>query len=127
MTFPPSDSSGQEYELLLADLARNGYPLLEVYELKKTLEKGERYNAAIPILTKWLPIVHDMRKKEAIVRALSVPWAKSATPTLLEEFTKLHSDDGGMTSHLKWAIGSAIEMLADQRIIEQVLSIVADR
>jgi hypothetical protein len=35
------------------------------------------------VLLKWLPVVSNPHIKESIVRALSVPFAKSAAPVLV--------------------------------------------
>lgn len=81
------------------------------------------YASAIPILVDWLPKVNDPGAKESIVRTLSVPWAGShAARVLLDEFHKAPQE----WAMLKWAIGNAMEVIADSPVAAEILSIVKD-
>lgn len=83
------------------------------------------YRSAIPILLRWLPRISDRGAKEGIVRALSVKWAKPmAAPALIEEFRRasLESEYG-----LKWAIGSALEVVADDSVFSELVILAGDK
>lgn len=81
------------------------------------------YASAIPILVRWLPRVEDASAKESIVRTLSVPWARGiATRAVLDEFHRAPQEWEG----LRWAIGNAMEVLADDGVAPEILTIVAD-
>jgi hypothetical protein len=76
----------------------------------------------IPILLRWLPLIENPDVKEAIVRALSVPWAKGvAARPLIEEFRKAQN------WLLKWAIGNALSVVADKSVFDEVVELVRDK
>jgi hypothetical protein len=80
---------------------------------------------AIPILLQWLPRVTHVGVKEVIVRAVTVKWAKPvAAPILIQEF--LRADDSDM-SGLKWAIGNALEVVADDSVYDSLVDIIQDK
>ncbi|MDE2205937.1 MAG: HEAT repeat domain-containing protein, partial [Armatimonadetes bacterium] len=85
---------------------------------------GIRYDAAIPILLKWLPLFPELNIRRSILSALSVPWARTAViqPLIREFLTWPNNDDG-----YKWSVGNAIELVADQSAFEQLLAIAGDR
>ena len=81
------------------------------------------YELAIPILVHWLPRVTDPSAKESIVRTLSVPWGGSlATRALLDEFYRARRE----WVSLKWAIGNAMEVVADPAVAKEIVSIVVE-
>ncbi|MHB8188579.1 MAG: HEAT repeat domain-containing protein [Dermatophilaceae bacterium] len=96
---------------LLADLASTGFDVASVSELRTS---GTPYPKAVPVLLKWLPKVETASDKEEIVRALSVPWARSeALGPLIEEFKAVPHSSSPEGDLLRWAIGNAIEVLWD--------------
>ncbi len=79
----------------------------------------------IPILLHWLPLVENKDVKEDIVRALSIPWAKPiAAPVLIKEFRKLRNFE---FQGLKWAIGNALAVVADDTVFTDIVDLVSDR
>lgn len=76
---------------LLAELAAAGFDVQSVSELH---QKRFKYDSAVPILLKWLPLMSNVREKESIVRALSIPFAQQAAPLLVEEFRRVDPDHG---------------------------------
>ncbi len=70
----------------------------------------------------WLPKVDNQDVKEAIIRALSVPWAKGtkAVGLLLDEF-------GKGDPLLRWAVGNALSVVADDSVFEDIVHLVTDR
>jgi len=104
---------------VLAELAEHGIHFPDIHELRT---RGGRYTAAVPILTKWLPLVVNWDAKESIVRALSVPFAKSAASALIQEFRNAPAEQ----MLFKWAIGNALSIVADDSVFEDVASLVRD-
>lgn len=79
------------------------------------------YQTALPILLKWLPHITNQRLKEDVVRVLSVAWAKpQAAPALVVEFEKA---DATSTLGLKWAIGNALAVVADDQVFEKIVAL----
>ena len=106
---------------VLDELRQAGFDVASLDELR---DSGVAYRAAIPVLLKWLPLISDPEVKESIVRTLSVPWAKptAALPLIAEFLTACQKDSG-----LKWAIGNALAVVADQSLFEQLCELVRDR
>lgn len=82
------------------------------------------YRTAIPILVEWLPRVANPDVKQDIVRALSVKWARHAAPLLLAEFERADDPKG---TGLRWAIGSALEVLSNDEIADGMIKLATDR
>lgn len=80
------------------------------------------YPSAVPILLEWLPRLEQVNVREDIVRTLSVPWARPlAAPAMVEEFRREPSTDG-----LRWAVGNALSIIADDSVFEGVAQIASD-
>lgn len=105
---------------VMAELAERGFHFSSPTELR---ERGGRYTDAVPVLLKWLPVVSNPYAKESLVRALSVPFAKSAAPVLVEEFRRASAAQSG----LKWAIGNALSVVADETVFDDVAELVRDQ
>ena len=75
--------SAQAEPTLEGDLAAVGVHVESVYDLVNT---AARYDAAVPVLIKWLPIATGFNEKEGVARALAVPWASEAFPALMAEY-----------------------------------------
>ena len=74
-------------------------------------------------MVQWLPKVEDLNLKTVLVRALSVKWAKPvAAPALIDEFYRAPSGSG-----LKWAIGNALSVVADDQVFDKVVHLVRDK
>lgn len=100
---------------LLSDLAEVGFDVDYVGELVK---RRVRYEAAIPVLIRWLPVIGDRSVKEDVIRTLSVPWARpDALKPLIEEFKKLPPEE---EIGLRWVVGNALEITADDSVFEEV-------
>jgi hypothetical protein len=111
------DAHAEEFAHLsapvLSELAAAGFDFSSIDDLKRS---GMRYQMAIPILIKWLPLLQNRGLKESIVRALSVPWAKPAAALpLIAEFK--NADWYGNDS-LKWAIGNGLSIVADDTVFD---------
>lgn len=110
---------------VLEELRGVGYGIDSLDDLRHS---GIRYEAAIPILVRWLPRVNSTDAKEGIVRALSVPWAKGiAGPILIDEFMRTSSDDSAAAHALRWSIGNALEVIADKALLDSLVKIAANK
>ena len=106
---------------VLRDLAQAG---VHVDRISADQLIEQDYKTAIPILLRWLPRVDNLRIKEAIVRSLSVPWAKpTAAPALVDAFRQAPDDPPG----LKWAIGNALSIVADDSVFQDIVALVRDK
>jgi HEAT repeat protein len=110
---------------LLGELAEAGFPVGSLTELRTS---GQRYRAAVPVLLRWLPLVSDRNLKEDLVRALSVPWARPvAARPLLDEFDRVEMSDDPTGTGLRWAIGNALSIVADDSVFDELVRIVENR
>lgn len=83
----------------------------------------------MPILLRWLdraeetPVAERARFREGLVRALSVKEARGvAGPALIREFYRPGAEGG-----YRWVVGSALEVVADAGIFEDLAELVGDR
>ncbi len=105
---------------ILPELSQVG---LDVESIGNLYTKRFDYQRAIPILLRWLPRVTNLDVKEDIVRALSVPWARSteAPELLVEEFRRAED-----IISLKWAIGNALSVVADDKVLTEIVELIKD-
>ncbi|CAM2007143.1 HEAT repeat domain-containing protein [Acanthopleuribacter pedis] len=119
------ENSRQKYNStqkgIIEELHQLGYSIQYVGELSTT---GKKYIDAIPILTKWLPIVTYKPLKHDILSLLSVSWAKSAFNVLIQEF-KSTTDE--YDKRYRWAVGNALASMASKNHYLELASIVRDR
>jgi len=106
---------------IMEELQQAGFPFESLDELRRS---GIVYKAAVPILLKWLSLISDVGVQESIVRALSVPWAK---PKAAVPLIALFLDASTGSSGLKWAVGNALEVVADESVFDQLCELARDR
>ncbi len=112
----------RQSEPIVSDLAAIGFVYSSIDDLRRS---GLRYEKAVPVLVKWLLLVTNQALKESIVRALSVPWARPvATLPLITEF---RGAKGLNSDSLKWAIGNALSIVADDSVFHEIAELVADK
>jgi HEAT repeat protein len=107
---------------LLIDLAAAGINVTSLEEIRRG---GNRYSAALPVLLRWLPRIDNYFVKESIVRCLTGPWAagdQTAT-SLIKEFDHAPISE----FNFRWAVGNAVEVIADASVVGDLLRISADR
>jgi HEAT repeat protein len=88
------------------------------------------YRAAIPVLLEWLeradiemPPAERPKFREALVRSLAVKEARGvAAPALLREFGRSDA-----SFDYRWAVGSALEVVADDVVFDDVVELARDR
>jgi hypothetical protein len=106
---------------VMAELRSAGYSEETVDELRRS---GKKYESAISILLKWLPRLPSPAAKVALVRALSVPWAKPAAgPILITEFERTPPEQ----EELRWTLGNALEVVAEPSLLNKFVEIVMDK
>jgi HEAT repeat protein len=107
---------------IVQELRANGVLVRSIGDF---LEQGRDIRPAIPILLRWLPQTTDRGLKEGIVRALTDRRARPvAAKPLIKEYRAL---DATEDRSLRWVIGNALEAVADELVIEDLLQIVQDR
>ena len=105
---------------LLNELSTMG---LQVESVGSLRDEGLDYRKAIPLLVSWLSRASNPSVKEDIVRTLSVPSARPiAARALVAEFERPNTPDA-----LKWAVGNALEVVADDSVIADLLRLARDR
>jgi hypothetical protein len=108
---------------IIQELRGAGFDVTSVGDL---YNRKLHYEKAMPILVAWLPRVTNPIVKEDIVRALSVKWARdTAAPRLL--VTEFEQADSPTVEGLRWAIGSALEVLANDEIADEMIKLATDR
>jgi hypothetical protein len=106
---------------ILAELRELG---LGVEHIQDLYQQRYDYQRAIPLLVSWVPRVHDRAVKEMLVRAVTVPWGRGiAGPTLVEAFERA----GDYPDSFQWAVGSAIETVADASLLDDMIRLARDR
>jgi hypothetical protein len=108
---------------LLAELEAAGLPT-EDFGLFTTLRPvAFDFRRSVPILLRWLPRMTNPLVKEVIIRSLTTRFAKPvAAPTLIDEFRSTPLEQWAV----KWAIGNALDVVADQSFVEELLGLVSD-
>jgi HEAT repeat protein len=98
-----------------------GFGVDEVRDLRHL---GTRYQAAIPVLTRWLPVATHDAVRDDIIHALGVPWATAAAPALVAEFRRAAPGPG---RGQRWSIASALSDAAHDAVFDDVVELVRDR
>ncbi|WP_448721327.1 hypothetical protein [Microbacterium natoriense] len=110
---------------VLAELAEAGFPVSSVDELRRS---GVKYARAVPILIRELAREKDPNRKEWVIRALSVPWAKPlAIQPLISEFRTLPLDESAGMDYTRWSIGNALEILWDDNYFDELANLALER
>lgn len=107
---------------LLAELEAAGFPVETIAQLRLL---GSR--SAVPVLVKWLPDIDYLPLKRDLIAALGSPWARpvSARP-LVEEFRRVDPAEDSADTSVRWSIGDALERVADESVIDDVIEIATD-
>jgi HEAT repeat protein len=106
---------------LLDDLAAAGITVDTIADLRP---RKRDYPRALPILLHWLSRVSDPAVREDIVRTLSVPYARSAALSLIQEFKR--TTDPSIEG-LRWAIANALAVVADDTVFGELEELVRDK
>lgn len=110
-----------EEQPILQDLRALG---LDVEHVQDLYLKRMNYTPAIPALVSWIPRVRDPTVKEMLVRAVTDRAGRGiAGPTLIQAFETAE----GSWSDLPWAIGNAIDAVADDSMLEDMIRLARNR
>jgi HEAT repeat protein len=113
----------QDAEPIIAALRGAGFAVASVADL---FNQKLDYRDAIPLLLAWLPRISNLDVKSDLIRALSVKWAKGsdAARMLVAEFEQA---EGPGETELRWTIGNALEVLASDVIVDDLLRLATNR
>ncbi len=106
---------------IVQELRDAGFAVQSVDELRAG---GAPYEAAIPVLVRWLNLIPDGDVLDSLVRALSVPWAGlTAARALINLFRSTSESE----SALKWTIGNALAVIADDQVFSDIVELVREK
>ena len=109
---------------LLEDLHGVGFAVSTVADLRK---RGVGDRRAVAVLAKWLPMVDYVPLKKDIIASLGSPWGRpDASRPLIGEFRRLDRSDDQSAAE-RWSIGDALERVADESVLDDLIAIAADR
>lgn len=113
-----------EWQQLEADLEAHGIETADLGLFSSVVPTRFDYEAAAPILVRWLPRVPDPVEKETIARSLTgVKTASSAARAIVAEFR-----GADMRAEAeKWAYANALSTLAGPDLADDLLELVRDR
>jgi HEAT repeat protein len=109
---------------LLRDLADAGFTVRALAELRR---RGVGDRRAVPVLVKWLPRISYLPLKRDLIATLGSGWARpeSARP-LVEEFRRIDPASDTADTSVRWSIGDALERVADESVLEDLIEIATD-
>lgn len=108
----------QELALVRGRLKDAGIDLERIDDLKRDVTK---WRQAIPTLQECLSIVQTPNVKDTLIRLLSVPFARGVEVSIIREF-RASKDES-----IRWAAGNALEVLASDKIENDIVNIAMDR
>ena len=111
----------REEEPLVQEIARAGLLIDSVWDLVNTREP---YPEAIPVLLRHLEKTdYDPAIRDGIARALTVRGYPEILPAMIEAFRR---DPEPRLNGPKWAMGNAIEVLFDDKYVEEIAELAKD-
>ena len=115
----------REWRELEAELEAHGLETTDLGIFSSVVPTHFDYDAAAPILVKWLPRVRDPVEKEVIARSLTGTKRASedAARAILIEFRRAPMSDDAT----KWAYGNALATLAGPENAGDLLELIRDR
>jgi hypothetical protein len=114
-----------EWQQLEAELAANGIDTTDLGIFSSVVPTTFDYEAAAPILIRWLPRLPDPIEKEVIARSLA--GVKSTPPEaarlLIDEFRRDESE----TWLQKWAYANTLATIAGPEVADDLIELLHDR
>ncbi len=108
---------------LIHDLADAGFTIESLGQLR---QRGVGNRSAVPVLSKWLPLVTYRPLKDDIIATLGSAWARpEAARPLIDEFRRIDPVADTYPS-VRWSIGDALERVADESVLDDLLEIATD-
>lgn len=101
-----------------------GCKVTDVYALVNSPGDDSR---AVPILIALLPTVEDLKVREGILRALSMPAAAGGgtAKVVVEEF-KRALEQGAPPLGVPWAAANALSIVADDTVVDDLIVLIRD-
>lgn len=116
-----AEQIGREEQLLLREIAEAGLQIDSVWDLVNTREP---YAEAIPALLRHLENTdYHPAIREGIARALTVKGYPEILPAMIQAFRR---DPESRLNGPKWTMGNAIEVLFDDRYVEDIAELARD-
>jgi hypothetical protein len=115
---------GREFVGLQEELQSAGFFVDGLQELQRPGVGGK---TVLPILFKWLPLLHDKDLKETLVGVLGEKWAapESIGP-LLEEFRRNNAENDPGDNNTRWFIANSLCRVVDHRWRNDILELIRD-
>lgn len=107
---------------LLGELSAAGLELVAVRDLKAHGDPG-----VLPIVSRFLRAEGYLPVKQDTVAALTGRWARRAAGSFLVEEFKAIDPAADSQGQLRWSIGDVLEHVADERVIDDVITISLDQ
>jgi HEAT repeat protein len=123
-----ADQAGVCGELEAAGISARDFGFFAARDIPEAGISAPRfdYEAAAPILIRWLSRAQTPLLKERIVRSLT--GVKAASPDALRPLVReFRSADNEEELGLKWAIANALATLADDTITDELIELARDR
>ena len=115
----------EQDQLVVDELRKVGLEVQSVYDL---VNSKASYPQAVPVLLRALDQVTEPFIKEGVVRALTDPAARGiAAGPLVREYERITAEDSDPEGWLRWAIGSALALVADDSVSDQIINMAKDR
>lgn len=109
---------------LVSDLKNAG---ISVETLAQLRQRGVGDRQAVPLLVKWLPLMDYLPVKRDIIATLGNASARpAAARPLVDEFRRIDPIEDSADMSLRWSIGDALERVADESVLDDLLQIATD-
>lgn len=109
---------------LLGDLEAAGFAVETLAQLR---QRGVGDRRAVPVLVKWLPEITYLPLKRDLIATLGSAWARpAAARPLVEEFRRIDPAEDTADTSVRWSIGDALERVADESVVEDLIEIATD-
>lgn len=122
MTLTAGGTPAPGEEPILARLREAGHDVGSLAELRGS---GVKYPKAVPVLVDALAVTAEKKALMEVVRALSVPWARTAATGPLIDLFQRADDPTGLG--LRWAVGNALDVVWDDSFFDALVGLVRDR
>ena len=100
---------------LIEELRGLGYNIQNAVDLE--LLNGRYQKSALSVILRYIPLIDDRRKKDALISLVALPGFVEATPILLDEYKK------NTDSNILWVIGNTLLIIGDKTIALELIDL----